>query len=633
MRNWQTRGTGKQGLSPAPVAPPFWLVPLLVLALSLSTAIGLFRPYYASAAIGHRAVAGLESSKDFANLRFDDLTYIPRMNAVAAGFAFSDPWTSYNPHFRGWGPFGLIPPLLGGALFYLCNNLFLAMTVWGLINYVLMALLIYGIFRSPPLNFTWPASICLTYLLFNGLWFAALPLQQLSLYWHLLIDGIGSSPGFVQPMAMDRIEAGLFTYLFYFIFLAVYWRFWSRPSRVGAIWMGCAAGLLTYVYFFHYIFAFSLLFSHLLWAAVRRRFEEARWLGVALAVGIMVAVPYLINNTLFLDATYYQRLDYMAGRWPVDDYRYLANFAFPGIFGIIYLALRPPAPLKTILVGVWVNLGLAYFLVLNLRLLLGFSQAADHFWRYSLGIPASLWCLAAAADLLRSRLGAWSGPGRALKLAALLLPWFILARTAFALAGLFHEPDVSQRLSPAQHHLLKKLDALDQILISGEGFLTDDPALNYHIMANLKGARPFLPPGLSPLSLEDITQRYLVTHYLLGGEKVSYPAPIPPEKRGENYLEQTDLNLYLYLKQFRPPYGDRRPEAKIKELYREWPPPWAAEHDMQEALSTVRAVYVEAAQASGARERLSRWFLIEREVPVSGGWTFRVKFRGFKKAG
>jgi hypothetical protein len=614
--------------------PPFWLVPLLVMVLSLNITSGLFMRYYASSPIEHRAIAALGSHGDFANVNWDDLSYIPRMNAVATGHGLSDPWNCYNPHWQGWGAFGLVPPLIGGFFLYLCNNFFLAMFSWGQINYALISLVIYLIFRSPPLSFTWSASICLTYFLLNSLfsWVSAyrflLPLRKVKHGLQMLIYGVGNADhNLPLKMIILRIEAGLLTFVFYFLFLWAYWRFWSQPSWRRAIGMGVLAGLLTYVYFFHYIFAFAFMSSHLLWAACRRRGDEALLLTGAIGIGILVALPYLFNNLFLLDPAYYLRLDYIPGRWPGEDYRWLVHFVLPLEIGLVYLVLRPAAPVKSLLIGTWVNLGCAYFLVLSLPLVLGFTQAPDHFWRYSLALPASLWSLAAVADLLRAYLGSWRPGKRLLALAAFLLPFFILARVAFTFAGFFQEPPVSQRLSPAQHRLLDKLSATDQVLRPGEGFLAGTPILNYHIMANLKG-RPFLAPGVSSLSPEEVTRRYLVGTYLLGGERVSYPQAIPPKKRRANYLYQTDVNLYLYINQFNRPWSDRRQEAGIKALYRQWPPPWLEDPETQRALAAVRAVYVDSPQAAVARERLGRFFIIEQEAADQEGKAWRVRWKG-----
>jgi hypothetical protein len=594
----------------------------------MSTASGLFHRYYTTSSIGHRAVSALESDKDFANANWDDFSYIPRINAVATGHGLSDPWNCYNPHMRGWGAFGLVPPLVGGFFLYLWDNFFLAMVAWGLVNYALMTLVIYWIFRSPPLSFTWPASVCLTYLLLNSFLFAVLPFKKLKFCLQPLLYGVGhAAHTFPMTMAINRIEAGLLTYLFYLLFLAAYWRFWGQPSWRRAIGMGVLAGLLTYVYFFHYIFAFALLGSHLLWAACRRRGDEARWLAGAIGVGILVAAPYLLNNLLFVDAAYYLKLDHIPGRWPGEDYRWLASFTLPLEIGMVYLVLRPAAPVKSLLLGTWVSLGLAYVLVLSLPMLMGFTQASDHFWRYSLSIPASLWSLAAVADLLRAYWGSWRPGKRFLALVALVLPFVILARVAFTFTGFLHEPPISQRLSPAQHRLLDKLSALAQVLRPGEGFLAGASVLNHHVMTNLK-ARPFAAPGLSYLSPEEITRRYLVGLYLLGGEQMPYPEAIPREKQGPSYLYQNDLNLYLYINQFNRPWSDRRQEANIKALYQQWPPPWLDGPVVQAALATVRAVYVEASQAAAARERLERFFIIEQEAADEGGKAWRVRWKG-----
>ncbi|MFC1516106.1 hypothetical protein ACFL7E_05035, partial [Thermodesulfobacteriota bacterium] len=154
-----------------------WVFPLFIVAMTLCISATIFMTYLASSTIGYNVLSALETQKDFANFGWDDFCYIPRMNAVANGHLFSDPWNSHNPDYWGWGTFGLLPALVGGFFIYLFDHFFLAMSMWGLVNFPLIILIIYFIFRSSPINCSSATSILCTFLLMNQLWFASQPLS------------------------------------------------------------------------------------------------------------------------------------------------------------------------------------------------------------------------------------------------------------------------------------------------------------------------------------------------------------------------------------------------------------------------------------------------------------------------
>ena len=160
-----------------------WTLPLFVLAMTLNISSAFFISYVESGSIGHRMVSALDNEEEFHNVIWDDFCYIPRMNATASGSLFSDPWNSYNPNHKGWGAFGLLPPLIGGVFIYLFDNYFLAMSVWSLINFSLITILIYSIFKSVPFGFSTATSILGTFLVLNLLWVASQPFD-----WFWTID-------------------------------------------------------------------------------------------------------------------------------------------------------------------------------------------------------------------------------------------------------------------------------------------------------------------------------------------------------------------------------------------------------------------------------------------------------------
>ncbi|MFH1983053.1 MAG: hypothetical protein ABIL58_14520 [Pseudomonadota bacterium] len=597
-----------------------WVVPLFVVALTACITSSLFKSYLISRVADGNVISALEKQTDRATVGWDEFCYIPRMNAVANGQPFSDPWNSHNPAYRGWGTFGLLPALVGGACVYLFGAFFLSMTVWGLVNFPLIILLSYFIFRSAPISCSPAASIVGTFLLMSQLWFAS---QPLSWFWNV-------SPKYLllgwHPSLVD-IEAGLLTYLPYFLFLYAYWKTVAAPGRKKAIVLGFTAGILTYVYFYHYIFAFAMLTGHLIVAVVFKRRKEAGFYLLALTTGLLTAAPFFINTLSFIQRSatilYQQRLDYSPGRWPINDYHWLLSLFLPLVVGIIYYVFRQPSRSKKVYLECLAVLGFSYFGVLHVRVLLGFMQAPDHFWRLSLGIPASLWCLAATADFIHSRMTAHRWHRQIITVAATVLPFLLLARTTMGLGFYANLPDRQMLFSGEQIRMLDNLNAFDKVLKPGEGFLTSEPALNYHVMANLK-AKPFMAMGLSPVSIRSLSERFFVSTYLTGREKA--PFLLGLNRTGNAYIHVKDPDLYLYINLFIHPWSKRILQTEENHYASLQPETvdWGAQ---MEALASVTTIYINKQDLNAALPRIRRFFDISETVINPSGVIYRVAIK------
>ncbi len=108
---------------------PKWTLPLFIVAMTLCISSTFLKDYWVSEPLGHRMISVQESPDDFHNVIWDELVLIPRMNAVAGGRLFSDPWNSYNPGQSAWGLESLTAPLIGGALIHFFGNYFVAMSI------------------------------------------------------------------------------------------------------------------------------------------------------------------------------------------------------------------------------------------------------------------------------------------------------------------------------------------------------------------------------------------------------------------------------------------------------------------------------------------------------------------------
>ena len=588
--------------------------------MTFSIASFFLKNYWVSAPIGHQILSVVESPQDFHNVTWDDLCLIPRMHMVSNGKYFADPRNSYNPGLPGWGVSGIVAPLIGGGLIHLSGNYFIAMFIWGLVCFSLMIVLIYRIFRNPPFEFHQAAAIVGTFLLLNLLWVGGEEFERLG---KAVIRALLTGYHF----SLVELECGLFTYLPYILFLTAYWRFMAEPNWRKSVFLGGTAGFLTYVYFYHYIFAFPIIVGHLLLAFALRRKQEALFFAGALGVGLVVAIPSVLNSTALAAKTasdlYMQRLDYSPGRLPFQDYHWLLRLQIAFAVGIAYFFLRPQAEIKLTMLKAWGVIIFAYIAVLHLRVLLGFIQAVDHFWRVSLGIPASLWCIMAVFDLARSRLKHSKLGRQAIYISAVALPILIIAHTAVGIAYSLLNQDVRGQLSGMQLDTLERLDCLEQVLQPGEGFLTVDPALNYHTMVNLEGV-PFMALGLSPVSVEELGIRYLLSSHLSGRDDIQYPEFV--NRKTPEYTYEQDLNLYLYINLFLYPWS--KPfEERVRSVYRNWNPERLDWENYTDALATIKAVYIENEYLSPAMDRLKRLFNVEKEVACKNGRALRVNLK------
>jgi hypothetical protein len=590
-----------------------WLVYLLVASLALSFARGYIQDFVDSRSIGGRLICSLSSPKDdFANIEWDQLCYIPRMNAASLGQAFADPWNSHNPAFTGWGSFGLFPALAGGLFVRLFDNFFLAMASWSLVNFTLIAVLLYRIFRSPPFRLQRHAAMLAMCFLMHFPWFSVQPpaLHLLSVF-----PLFGS---FIH--SQTDIEAGLFTHLPFVLFLFLYWRFAAQPTRSSAVMLGAGTGFLTYVYYFHYIFAFAMVLAYVIVKTVSRKSHEALLGCLAMLAGLISATPFLINNALSAAANianeYIERLAYEAGRIPLADYRWLGVLWLPAVIAIL-LWRRRESP-GVMLENFWV-LALAFWGVLSLRLIMGFGVATDHYWRQSLGIPATLWSAGVVASLIASR--RWrQSISRLVHYGVILLPLLIFVRTGAAMVVHFQRPSPGIAISAEQQRVLEAVECLDFENLEGKGFMSTDIALNYLAMVNLKSL-PFVPMGLSPTSLEAISNRYLMALYLTGGDMPHFNKA---DRTAPAYIHAQDPELYLYINLLQNLSTEERDQT-FRAMYEAWNSEtfdWASR---SAELASVRIVYVDSDRATEAESRLGRFYNVEsRRQCGAGGSVIQV---------
>lgn len=609
------------------------IVGAFILVMTLHLAAPLWVKALKAERVGGWMIARVDTKSSSHTITYDDYTYMPRINAVSCGIPFSDPWNNWNPEWKGWGVFGLMPPLIGGFFVGLFKSCFTGLGVWALINFTCLSLLSYFIFRSSPFCFTRGIGIMATFLLLSAPWFATLPPQYFrSALYFLLCSALHFLLFGRVGYALIRVECGLLTYLPYVLFLGAYWRWIARPNITRSILVGAITGMLGYFYFYHYSFAFLLLASRGLWNLLHRRWQESRMALIAFFVGVVLMAPVIINNFYFeyrFGENYYlERLDYSPGRIPpVEDYLYLKSLLVPVALGILYWLVGPHTEVRHVLLGELFVMVVAFFSLLHLRLLLGFMQATDHFWRYSLGIPATLWCVAVVCDIGRFFCAKWRRLGGLVYVGALLLPLLMVVRGAYLNYSPSHLEmmleDWKDGLSESQIHMIEKLEAMRQVVKPGDGFISTDITLNYHVMVNLR-ARPFVAMGASPISLEDLTERYLIASYLTGVDEVRFPEA---DRKAEGYFSDKDRQLYLYVNFFQIYHYSLKQKHEIEFLYNNWDPTRIDWGQWLEVMANVRAVFTAQSHVETSRERLEEIFVIEKEILVDRGTVFGVRLR------
>ena len=126
------------------------------------------------------------------------------------------------------------------------------------------------------------------------------------------------------------------------------------------------------------------------------------------------------------------------------------------------------------------------------------------------------------------------------------------------------------------------------------------------------------------MGVDELSRRYLMSAYLTGKNKAPYPSSV--DQKSPEYPRDTDLHRYLYLNLFRYPWRDLNLEKQLKQIYLNWDSERMEWKNWTDALSTVRAVYVENEYSKLAFKRLKKHFEIEKINSCEHGKALRVKF-------
>lgn len=554
-------------------------------------------------------VSALQADDPYATIDWDDFVYQPRAIAVAEGWGAIDPWIHHDQTPPTWGAIPPLPATIFGLLIRAAGEIHLALYLASIASVVLIGAMVGVTLTRPPLGLSPPAAL-LGAIVFVKMPWLAVKAQQMYPPGKFVADTIGPFT-LGRPLdALTTVEAGLFTYAFYVLFIVLFWRAVFRPGRAAFVAAGAAAGLLVYVYFYHYIFAFALIASWMLLSAFRREWRTARLAALALATGLACAVPHFVNMAIasswFDLAAYVGRLGLEPGRFVAGNLKYLAALAIPLAVAGIYARRTAPSHERSTTLWLLAALVLAYIGVLNLRIVLGFDVQSDHYWRQSLGLPATFWVIAAGAVLLRR-----TSRTPRLALAAVIATGLVFSNVSW-LSGRTHpEPPSAEQLLMADRMAL-----IVELAGPGDVVLVPDVPSMYHASVNAR-VRPFVPFVHALIDQREIIRRYFIGQCLTGAA-LRLPIRTEVPTRDETAALRSEQK---YLLGTDAPQPDERFEATRREV---------AEQCDTASLGSVPRLDVVLAPESrrdAAKRHLAPLFEIVREGTGGGYWGARVRPR------
>jgi hypothetical protein len=127
--------------------------------------------------------------------------------------------------------------------------------------------------------------------------------------------------------------------------------------------------------------------------------------------------------------------------------------------------------------------------------------------------------------------------------------------------------------------------------------------------------------GLSPISVDELSKRYILSAYLTGRDYIPYPQF--GNRKATGYTYAKDLHLYLYVNLFLYPWSNPL-EEKFKKLYQSWHPAHIDWNTWSDALSTVKAVYLRNEHIGTAMKRLEKIYTVKEIVSCKFGKALRV---------
>ena len=570
-------------------------------------------------ATGGYYITKIQPTDTYENVEWDELIYYPRGIAAAEGWWPLDPWVFHDQSYGGWG---FLPPysaIVFGRLIALVRDLHVAHYFAVLLSVLLIGFTLRGFFRRAPFqlgNFgASVAAITFIKVPWLGSGIVSFPFQNV-IQANVMPFLLGRPSG-----AFTDMEAGLFTYFPYVVFLVLIWSTCFSGRRRVYLATGLAAGLLIYVYYYHSIFAFALMCAFILVSAIGKNWMECRRYLMALLTGLVCSIPYFVNMWALrhqLDLVEYTKRLEIEPRFSPEIFLYLSHLALPLILGGVYSYFTKPSPLKSAIMKTLWALTLAYVAVVHFRIILGFDVQSDHYWRQSLGLPATLWVIILAVDWV-SRLAKENAAISRLVAVALFLMVLLVPIQAFKNSMLI--PLRLNRAGPSsiQSALVNRLELLQKFSRPGEVLLGADIPTMYHIPVNLR-AFNFVPFVHALASNDQMVQRYYVAQYFAGHKNIRRPM-IPGEDMHSSPEFFRTLSAHKFL------FGHHSNRLSDDIRMRIETTSWKEFENSDRRLPKIDIIYGVLSDKDRALQRISKRFDILQSIEGDQDWAVRVRDR------
>lgn len=192
-------------------------------------------------------------------------------------------------------------------------------------------------------------------------------------------------PAFREPALLhfSSFEYPKITFLFYVCALFFIFRAVARGGRKNILLAGLFFGSLFYTYLYDWAYITVSLFIMLVWFALRREWNTAKSCAGIFGIGALVSIPYWLNFAALRRLPQYQDIIFRIGGLEVGR-----SFRFSSVWKtyarhIVWIGALAVTSLRRIPRAVIFLIALlaAYFVVVNVQAVLGFSPQPDHWYR------------------------------------------------------------------------------------------------------------------------------------------------------------------------------------------------------------------------------------------------------------
>ena len=192
-------------------------------------------------------------------------------------------------------------------------------------------------------------------------------------------------PFFSDPSLLyfSSFEYPKITFLFYVGALFFIFRALARGGRKNVLLAGLFFGSLFYTYLYDWAYIVVSLFIMLAWFAVRREWVPVKSCAGIFGIGALLSIPYWLNFTAVRRLPQYGDIMFRIGGIEVGR-----HFRFSSVWKtyarhIVWIAALAATSLKRAPRSVifLTSLLAAYFVVVNVQVVLGFSPQPDHWYR------------------------------------------------------------------------------------------------------------------------------------------------------------------------------------------------------------------------------------------------------------